>query len=208
MMILLITLLPIFTLSAEAPIIYQQGIASWYAGEFQGRLTANGEIFDTNKISAAHKVLPFGTIVRVTNLTNDLQVDVRINDRGPYVGERIIDLSKAAAAKIDMVKRGISNVTLEIIYLPEIPESAYDRAEDAEYIKIQVGAFSTVVSALKVYEQLQALELKAYAEVTENRLIRIYARWITQEEASQVRIILEEAGFTGTIAFPDVTDLS
>ncbi|TVR05053.1 MAG: septal ring lytic transglycosylase RlpA family protein, partial [Spirochaetaceae bacterium] len=71
------------------------GLASWYGGKFQGRLTANGEVFDTNQLTAAHRTLPFGTIVRVINPVSEQQVVVRINDRGPFVEGRVIDLSRA-----------------------------------------------------------------------------------------------------------------
>ncbi len=183
--------------------IYQEGIASWYAGEFQGELTANGEIFDTNTISAAHRELPFGTIVRVTNLTNNLQVDVRINDRGPYVDGRIIDLSMAAADAIDMIDQGIAPVTLQILYLPDTPESAYNRAGDSDYIKIQIGAFSTVERAIELYHQLEGLGLKPYAEITDSNLIRLSVRWIPYEMKDEITEVLAAYGFTDTLIKPD-----
>ena len=91
------------------------GLASWYGPGFHGNLTANGERYDQNGISAAHKTLPFDTIVRVTNLTNGKEIDVRINDRGPFIKGRIIDLSKGAAKKIDMIRDGVVPVRLEIL---------------------------------------------------------------------------------------------
>ena len=84
-------------LCALVPLAAEEGLASWYAGKFQGRKTASGEIFDTAKMTAAHKTLAFGTRVRVRNLANEKEVVVRINDRGPFVEGRIIDLSRAAA---------------------------------------------------------------------------------------------------------------
>jgi len=89
------------------------GTASYYANAFHGRQTANGEIFNMRAFTAAHKSLPFGTVVRVTNLNNGKMVFVTINDRGPYVGKRIIDLSKAAAKQLDMVDAGLSKVKIE-----------------------------------------------------------------------------------------------
>ena len=91
----------------------RKGIASYYADFYEGRTTANGEKFRQNKITAAHKTLPFGTIVKVTNLANNKTVVVRINDRGPYVKGRIIDLTKAAAKEIDMIGAGISKVKIK-----------------------------------------------------------------------------------------------
>ena len=93
----------------------QYGIASWYGKDFNGNLTANGEIYDMGKLTAAHRELPFNTKVRVTNLNNNKSVVVRINDRGPFVKNRIIDLSKKAASMIDMVDSGISMVKLSIL---------------------------------------------------------------------------------------------
>lgn len=94
-----------------------EGTASWYGPEFAGRPTANGEIFDPQTMTAAHRTLPFGTIVDVTNLKNGRTTRVRINDRGPFVGNRIIDLSYAAARSLDMVEDGVSKVRLDIVQL-------------------------------------------------------------------------------------------
>ncbi len=93
----------------------QKGQASWYGGKFHGRKTASGEVYDMNQMTAAHKTLPFGTIVRVKNLKNGKTVQVRINDRGPFVKGRIIDLSQAAAIKIDMTRDGV--VPVEVVVL-------------------------------------------------------------------------------------------
>lgn len=95
--------------------VYQSGIASWYGPGFAGRLSANGEIFDPNQLTAAHPTLPFNTIVRVTNVYNGRSVVVRINDRGPYIGNRVIDLSAAAADAIGIINSGIGDVDIEIL---------------------------------------------------------------------------------------------
>jgi len=87
-------------------------MASYYADKYIGRKTSNGEKFKQNKLTAAHKTLPFGTKVKVTNLSNGQSVKVRINDRGPFIQGRIIDLSKKAAKKIDMVNTGVTKVTI------------------------------------------------------------------------------------------------
>ena len=92
-----------------------EGIASFYAGKFLGRKTANGETYTGRKLTAAHRVLPFGTCVRVTNLENGLDVIVRINDRGPFIAGRVIDLSPAAARKLHMTKQGVVKVKLETV---------------------------------------------------------------------------------------------
>ena len=93
----------------------RKGMASWYGPGFHGRLTANGERYNQNGLTAAHKTLPFGTQVRVTNLRNGRSVIVRINDRGPFVGGRVIDLSKGAASVIGLVSSGVAPVQLEIL---------------------------------------------------------------------------------------------
>jgi rare lipoprotein A (peptidoglycan hydrolase) len=95
--------------------IFQRGEASWYGPGFAGNTTANGEIYDPRALTAAHPSLPFGTHVRVTNERNGQFVTVRINDRGPFVGGRIIDLSEAAAEQIGMKSSGVAPVTLEIV---------------------------------------------------------------------------------------------
>ena len=91
------------------------GVASYYGKRFHGRRTANGERFNMNAMTAAHKKLPFGTRVRVTNAANGKSVVVRINDRGPFIRGRTIDLSRAAASKIGMISRGHARVKLEIV---------------------------------------------------------------------------------------------
>ncbi len=94
------------------------GIASWYGPGFHGNRSASGEIFDQNALTAAHLTLPFGTRVRVTNMHNGQSVVVRINDRGPFTGDRIIDISKAAAQRIGMTSTGIAPVKLEVLGTP------------------------------------------------------------------------------------------
>jgi len=93
----------------------QSGTACWYGGEFDGRRTASGEVFDQNKLTAAHRNLPFGTYVEVTRKDNGKRVVVRINDRGPWKSGRIIDLSRAAAERLDMIQVGLVEVTLKVI---------------------------------------------------------------------------------------------
>jgi rare lipoprotein A len=97
---------------------YQVGTASWYGDYFQGRPTASGEDFDMYDLSAAHLKLPLGTYVRVTNLSNHRSVVVRVNDRGPYVDGRVIDLSYAAARSIGMSRKGLQRVRIDIVEAP------------------------------------------------------------------------------------------
>lgn len=94
---------------------YQVGVASYYGKKFHGRKTANGEIFNMYKLTAAHRVLPLGTVAKVTNLANGRWVVVKVNDRGPFIEGRILDLSFAAALEIESVKQGTAKVMIEIV---------------------------------------------------------------------------------------------
>jgi len=122
--ILLLVLLTILNSCSFSPVKAEEkaqvgmveiGIASWYGAEFHGRRTSNGEIYDMYQLTAAHRSFPFGTIVRVTNLGNGKIVMVRINNRGPFIKRRIIDLSYAAAVQLDMVEQGIAEVRIEVV---------------------------------------------------------------------------------------------
>ena len=108
--------LPLSSLSFERYIQY--GNASWYGRKFHGKKTASGERFNKQSFTGAHKQLPFGTIIRVTNLRNGKDVYVRINDRGPFVRGRIVDISRAAAEAIGFRKRGVAKVRVEVVSLP------------------------------------------------------------------------------------------
>jgi rare lipoprotein A len=92
-----------------------EGVASYYADEFHGKKTSNGEIYDMNDLTAAHRTFPFGTKVRITNLENGKTVIVRVNDRGPFHEGRIIDLSLGAAKELDIVKTGTARVRIEVL---------------------------------------------------------------------------------------------
>jgi rare lipoprotein A len=98
-------------------VLAEEGIASYYADEFNGRTTSNGEIYDMHQLTAAHRTLPFGTTVRVTNRQNAKSVTVRINDRGPFKDDRIIDLSLEAATRIGMIGPGTAPVSLQVLEL-------------------------------------------------------------------------------------------
>ncbi|MDA0746738.1 MAG: septal ring lytic transglycosylase RlpA family protein, partial [bacterium] len=94
---------------------YQIGLSSYYAHKFHGRPTASGEIFDMNGLSAAHRELPLGTVIRVTHMGNGRSIELKVNDRGPFVEGRILDLSLGAARRLDMVEAGVAKVKIEII---------------------------------------------------------------------------------------------
>ena len=98
----------------KAPAFEQVGTASWYGPRFHGKKTANGEVFNQNKLTAAHRTLPLGTTVEVTNVTNGKSVAVKITDRGPYANGRVIDLSRAAAIRLGMKEAGLTGVQIEV----------------------------------------------------------------------------------------------
>jgi len=102
-------------------IFLQEGIASWYGGEFNGRPTASGEIFNDTALTAAHPFLPFGTMLKITNQHNNKTVTVRVNDRGPFVAARIIDLSRSAALQLDMLSTGTAPVKVESLAEVTLP---------------------------------------------------------------------------------------
>lgn len=118
----------------------ESGEASWYGPGFHGRQTANGERYNQNSLTAAHRTLPFDTVVRVRNMNNDKHVDVRINDRGPYARGRIIDLSRKAAERIDMIDGGVAPVQLYILSSATPVEQASIRQEE---FTVQIGSFNS-----------------------------------------------------------------
>lgn len=200
----------------------ENGVASWYGGKFQGRLTANGEYFDTYKLTAAHKELPFNTVVRVKNLTNGKHVDVRINDRGPFVKNRIIDLSFEAAKQISMTKSGTAKVQIEVIkpgdngtyhHLRRAEAAAkananklaqsnsesskvtsQTQATDKKTKWIQIAAFK---SKENCDNQLSNLTKKGFAPtaIEENGLYRIGIK--TQNDSESILKKLKASGFSG-----------
>lgn len=139
-----------------------RGHASWYGPAFHGKLTCNGETYDMQDMTAAHKTLPMHTIVKVTNKLNGLTTVVRINDRGPFIGTRIIDLSKKAAKKIDMIGTGTAPVLLEIIGVDSTLDNNKKILKKIHYSKkkvtqnryaLQIASFSNIDGAMAVQEK-------------------------------------------------------
>lgn len=144
----------------------ERGVASWYGEKFHGHQTSNGEIFDMYKVSAAHKSLPIPSYLRVTNLDNNRSIVVRVNDRGPFHGDRIIDLSYAAALKLGYADRGTARVQLEAIVVNSDmggrtlaansqSNTVVDPIAGAKYL--QVGAFSSLDTARELSRELDTL---------------------------------------------------
>ncbi|HEY2018288.1 MAG TPA: septal ring lytic transglycosylase RlpA family protein [Bryobacteraceae bacterium] len=128
----------------------ETGLASWYGYPFQGRAAADGEIYQMEKLTAAHRTLPFNTWVRVVNLTNDKAVEVRIIDRGPFIDGRIIDLSHAAARAIELIAPGTAPVRLEVLRSPPV------RPSQRDVFAVQVGAFRERGNAERFRASMQA----------------------------------------------------
>lgn len=131
----------------DVPGSIQEGIASWYGNPYHGRRTASGEVYDMRKLTAAHQTLPFGTRVKVTNLENRRTIEVRINDRGPFVKGRIIDLSRKAAEELRMVGPGTAPVRLEVLSPGEKWEGDFT---------VQVGAFRNRGNAERLKKELDS----------------------------------------------------
>lgn len=162
------------------------GIASWYGGKFQGRLTANGETFDTNELTAAHRTLPFDTIVRVTSEETGQSVVVRINDRGPFVDNRVIDLSRAAADIIGMTAAGLAPVELEILH--------YQRESDLR--TLQIASFSERRNADLIIQQLTDAGLPAAIETVANLGVhRVIIQGVPEADIPTHRERLSGLGF-------------
>ncbi|NOY70297.1 MAG: septal ring lytic transglycosylase RlpA family protein, partial [Deltaproteobacteria bacterium] len=135
----------------------QKGIASWYGPTFHGKKTANGEIYNMHAMTAAHKTLPLGTVVSVHNLKNGRKIVVRINDRGPFVRGRIIDLSNAAAKKIGMIAQGTAPVEIKALETISKNGLATRPAPDLDKgdFTVQVGAFADRMRAMRVKAALE-----------------------------------------------------
>jgi rare lipoprotein A len=139
-----------YAVLASASDYVERGVASWYGPDFHGKRTASGEGYDMYAMTAAHKTLPVPCYARVTNLGNGRSVIVRVNDRGPFVGNRIIDLSYSAAARLDMLRNGTAFVEVRTLGPLDAPPAAAGRK-----LYIQVGAFADAGNAQRVLARLQ-----------------------------------------------------
>lgn len=194
----------------------QQGIASWYGKEFHGKTTSNGEIYDMYSISAAHKTLPFNTYVRVHNLENNRKIDVRINDRGPFVSGRIIDLSLGAAKELGIVENGTARVRITALGMAKKTKTEYGLVRTYHPVNyyrgnftIQVGAFQAKANAENLREKLD----KSYRFATirsglsrhgGNTLYRVLVgKCTTLEQAQKYETIMRKKGFKDAFAIAD-----
>jgi rare lipoprotein A len=171
-----------------------EGMASYYAEPYHGRKTASGEIFDTyQELTAAHRTLPFNTMVRVTNKTNGREVDVRINDRGPFVDGRVIDLSLRAAREIDLVRSGVAPVKLTVLTQVDKPAAANAPVAFA----VQVGAFENEDAAQELRQRLEKQYPSVMIQTTtdERTLYRVRIGEPDMEAANKIASELRKQDF-------------
>jgi len=169
----------------------QYGVASWYGGEFHGRQTSSGEVYDMFQLTCAHNSLPLGTMVMVTNLENGRSAELRVNDRGPFVKERIIDVSYAAARILGMWGKGTASVKVEWVGAPLV--------DQVERFNLQVGSFSDEVRARDLAEQLKKNFENVYVATVETQTQKYHRVRIgpfgTKEATLPVAAKLTEMGF-------------
>jgi rare lipoprotein A len=203
---------------SESENYYQKGNASWYGREFHGRKTASGEKYDMNKLTAAHKTLPFGTKILVKNLENDKTVSVTVNDRGPYRDNRILDLSYAAAKKLGIVASGEANVGIKIVKngneekftnkqsnksdinpvvgLNRDEEDNSDESAENSHDKgsysIQAGAFYSRKNAERLQRRLEGLVNNPVVLTKDNDLYKVKIDSVaSKKDANKVKKILQ-----------------
>jgi rare lipoprotein A len=185
----------------------ERGVASWYGPKFHGRATASGETFDMNRPSAAHRTLPFGTWVRVQNLDNGKSSLVRINDRGPFVRGRILDLSRAAAHELDMIVAGIARVEIRVVPGPEtgLPEqpAATARSPTGGATWLQLGAFLEPGRAFDLAQSLRDLDRRVAVYSSEG-WHRVQIRELADAaEAQRLRRRLRKRGVDAVLVAAD-----
>jgi rare lipoprotein A len=201
----------------------QKGLASWYGREFHGKTTASGEKFDMNDMTAAHKTLPFGSIVEVKNLDNGRAVRLKINDRGPYRGNRIIDLSFGGAKEIGMIKTGEANVGIKVLKMgnsgttsaakpyrkyvePVSDDEAYvsvrsDReSEYSSGLKLQAGAFYTKRNAENLKSKIENMTDRPVKIVQDNEFFKVRVEGLRdRNDLNKVKSILSDESISSFV---------
>lgn len=204
-------------LHSYAATLYKSGVtASYYADKFHGRKTSSGEIFNMYDYTAAHKTLPFGTLLRVTNLANGNYVTVKVNDRGPFVKGRELDVSKAAAVKLGMVKTGTAKVKIEILEKGDggkkgtsgstgttasksqgtSKSNTQTKLEKGAYYDIQLGAFSKKENAVNLAQKLLRAGFKNVSYQKTQTATRVSVTKVPAENVRQMQKELSAKGFT------------
>lgn len=179
----------------------EEGVASWYGGRdgFEGKPTASGEIYDSSLLTAAHRELPLGTVVDVTNLGNEKTVRVRVNDRGPFVFGRVIDLSHAAAERIGLIGPGTGPVRVTVV-TPGIPQEIYS---PSGRWAVQVGSFADRLRAERHAERLRGTGRPVFLEPFRGLSRVKVGPFDGRSEAERELESLEEDGFEGIVVPTD-----
>lgn len=178
----------------------QYGKASWYGDKEHGKKSASGEVFNRNAYTAAHKELPFGTVVRVTNRENGRRVKVRINDRGPFVGGRVIDLSYAAAKSIGLVRSGVAEVKIEVLSTP----SKRSESLFVSIYTVQAGSFRGKTSANELKRKLsrvtdEKVRVESFAFEGDTYYRVRVGRFKKRKDAERLRAVLRKRGYSARI---------
>ncbi|MFD2246859.1 septal ring lytic transglycosylase RlpA family protein [Pontibacter ruber] len=183
----------------------QTGPASWYGSQYHGRKTSSGERYNKEAMTAAHKTLPFGTKVKVTNLANNESVILRINDRGPFVGDRIIDVSEAAARKLEMRGAGIARVEVEVLEIPGNAVAVKEAFKHTPAYTIQAASYIDYQHAYELSQKLKAFDKHLPVEAVEEhvngkKVVRLKAgRFADRKEAEAFNELLAEEGLSGLV---------
>ncbi len=161
----------------------QFGVASWYGGEFHGRATSSGEVYDMYQLTCAHNTLPLGTVVMVTNLENGRSLELKVNDRGPFVKERILDVSYAAAQMLGMWEKGTAPVKVEVVSLA---------IEPVQRFTLQVGSFADEPNAQRLAEQLRKSFENVYVATVETLTQKYHRVRVGQFETREAALVIAE----------------
>ena len=179
----------------------EEGLASWYGGKdgFEGKPTASGEIYDSSLLTAAHRELPLGTVVDVTNLDNGKSVRVRINDRGPFVAGRVIDLSRAAAREIDLIGPGVGSVRLSVV----VAGPDQDLVSTSGRWAVQVGSFADRLRAERHAEKVRGTGRTVFLEPYRGLSRVKVGPFDSRLEADRELAALEDDGSEGIVVPTD-----
>jgi rare lipoprotein A len=184
-----------------APGWTEDGLASWYGGKdgFEGKPTASGEIYDSSLLTAAHRELPLGTVVEVTNLDNGKSVQVRINDRGPFVAGRVIDLSRAAAREINLLGPGVGPVRLSVV----TPGPPQDLVSPSGRWAVQVGSFADRLRGERHAERVRGTGRTVFLEPFRGLSRVKVGPFDSRVEAERELAALEVEGYEGIVVPTD-----
>jgi rare lipoprotein A len=161
----------------------QYGVASWYGGEFHGRATSSGEVYDMYQLTCAHNTLPLGTVVMVTNLENGRSLELKVNDRGPFVKERILDVSYAAAQMLGMWEKGTAPVKVEVVSLAIEPVLRFT---------LQVGSFTDETNAQRLADQLRKSFENVYVATVETLTQKYHRVRVGQFDTKDAALIIAQ----------------